>query len=55
MRNFGSHIGQALAADELNGVNFGENWISVDPSASYDDTVAAIEKVVTRLWVFFTM
>ena len=47
VRNFGSHIGQALLADELNGVNFGENWISVDPSANYDDTVAAIEKVVT--------
>ena len=31
VRNFGSHIGQALLADEINGVNFGENWISVDP------------------------
>ncbi len=46
VRNFGSHIGQALLADEINGVNFGENWISVDPSADYDETVAAIEKVV---------
>ena len=46
VRNFGSHIGQALLADEINGVNFGENWISVDPSANYDDTVAAIEKVI---------
>jgi Cu/Ag efflux pump CusA len=46
VRNFGSHIGQALLADELNGVNFGENWISVDPSADYDETVAAIEQVI---------
>lgn len=47
VRNFGSHIGQALLADEINGVNFGEMWISVDPSVDYDKTVAAIEKVVT--------
>src|SRR5574341_83846 len=46
VRNFGSHIGQALLADEINGVNFGENWISVDPAADYDQTLAAIEKVV---------
>ncbi len=31
VRNFGAHIGQALSGDEVVGVNFGENWISVDP------------------------
>ena len=31
VRNFGSHIGQALPGDEVVGVNFGENWISIDP------------------------
>jgi len=46
VRNFGSHIGQALLAEETVGVNFGENWISIDPEADYDETVAAIEKVV---------
>jgi CzcA family heavy metal efflux pump len=46
VRNFGSHIGQALLADELNGVNFGENWISVDPDADYEETISAIEDVV---------
>ena len=46
VRNFGSHIGQALLADELNGVNFGENWISIDPKADYDETLAAVEDVV---------
>jgi CzcA family heavy metal efflux pump len=48
VRNFGSHIGQALLADELNGVNFGENWISVDPSANYDETVASVEEVINK-------
>jgi CzcA family heavy metal efflux pump len=46
VRNFGSHIGQALLADELNGVNFGECWISIDPSADYEKTVASIEGVI---------
>ncbi len=47
VRNFGSHIGQALLADEVNGVNFAENWISVDPKVDYDKTVGAIEAVVS--------
>jgi CzcA family heavy metal efflux pump len=46
VRNFGSHIGQAFLADEVVGVNFGENWISVDPDADYDETTARIEEVV---------
>jgi Cu/Ag efflux pump CusA len=46
VRNFGSHIGQAFLADEIAGVNFGENWISVAPDADYDKTVAAIQEVV---------
>ena len=44
--NFGSHIGQAVLADEVGGVNFGEIWVSVDPAADYDATVAAIQEVV---------
>ena len=31
VRNFGSHIGQALLGEEIAGVDFGENWISIDP------------------------
>jgi CzcA family heavy metal efflux pump len=46
VRNFGAHIGQALLADEVVGVDFGENWISVDPLADYDSTVTAIQEVV---------
>jgi len=47
VRNFGAHIGQALLADEVNSVNFGENWVSVDPKADYEETVEKIEGVVT--------
>jgi len=46
VQNFGAHIGQALAADEVVGVNFGENWISVDPEVDYDATLASIQEVV---------
>lgn len=46
VRNFGAHIGQALLADEVVGVNFGENWISVDPEADYDETLAEVQEVV---------
>jgi CzcA family heavy metal efflux pump len=44
--NFGAHIGQALLADEVVGIDFGENWISVDPTVDYDETVGRIQKVV---------
>jgi len=44
--HFGSHIGQAFLADETVGVNFGENWIAVDPSADYDKTLASIQETV---------
>ena len=38
VRNFGAHIGQASNADEVVGPEFGENWISIDPEADYDET-----------------
>lgn len=46
VRNCGSHIGQALLMDEVYGVYFGENWISVDPSVDYDMTLAKIQGLV---------
>ena len=48
VQTFGSHIGQALLAEEVAGSNFGENWISIDPSADYDETIAQIEEVTAR-------
>lgn len=46
VRNFGAHIGQAFAADEVYGVHFGENWISISKDADYDKTYAKVEEMV---------
>ena len=46
VRNFGAHIGQGTLADEPVGMNFAENWISIDKSADYDKTVAAVREAV---------
>ncbi len=46
VRNEGSHIGQAFLMDEVVGANFGENWISIDPDADYDETLARVQEVV---------
>ena len=46
VRNFGAHIGQALIMDEVVGIYFGENWISIDPNVDYDETLAKIQEVV---------
>jgi Cu/Ag efflux pump CusA len=46
VRNCGSHIGRAIAGDEPYGINFTENWISVDPKVDYNQTLAKVEEVV---------
>jgi CzcA family heavy metal efflux pump len=46
VRNFGAHIGRAVGGDEPYGVNFTENWISVDPKVDYDQTRGAVEEAV---------
>ena len=46
VRNVGAHVGRAVTGDQVVGVNSGELWISVDPNADYDRTVAAVREVV---------
>nr|WIE89039.1 efflux RND transporter permease subunit [Mesorhizobium sp. WSM4875] len=46
VRNFGAHIGRALVADEVVGIDFTENWISVDPKVDYDETLKAVQDTV---------
>jgi CzcA family heavy metal efflux pump len=43
VRTFGAHIGQAFQSDESVGVEMAERWISIDPKADYDKTLAAVE------------
>jgi CzcA family heavy metal efflux pump len=54
VRNFGSHIGQALLGEEIAGVDFGENWVSIAPGADYEKTRAEIEEVVAGYPGMFT-
>ena len=46
VRNCGAHVGRAITGDEPYGVNFTENWISVDPKVDYDKTLARIQELV---------
>lgn len=46
VKTFGSHIGRAVAGEEISGINFAENWISIDPSVDYQSTIEAVQKVV---------
>jgi CzcA family heavy metal efflux pump len=46
VRNCGSHIGRAIGGDEPYGINFTENWISVDPKVDYNQTLAKIQETV---------
>jgi CzcA family heavy metal efflux pump len=46
VRNCGSHIGQAVSADEPYGVYFTENWISVAPEVDYDKTLNSVQEMV---------
>jgi CzcA family heavy metal efflux pump len=43
VRDFGAHIGRAVQGEEINGINFAENWISVDRKADYNRTLASVE------------
>jgi CzcA family heavy metal efflux pump len=54
VRSFGSHIGQALQGEEIAGVDFGENWISIAPDADYEKTRGEVEEVVAGYPGMFT-
>jgi CzcA family heavy metal efflux pump len=46
VQHFGTHIGRAVQGEEINGINFGENWISVSPNVDYGKTLSQIEDAV---------
>jgi Cu/Ag efflux pump CusA len=44
--NVGSHAGRAVTSDQAVNVNSAELWVSIDPAADYDATVAAVQEVI---------
>lgn len=46
VRNVSAHVGRAIMSDRRNNINAGELWVSIDPSADYKATVAAVKEVV---------
>ncbi len=46
VRNAAAHIGRAVLSDDAADVNAAEIWVSIDPTADYDDTIEAMRKVV---------
>jgi Cu/Ag efflux pump CusA len=46
VRGVGGHVGRAVTGDQVVGANSGELWVNVDPHADYNQTVAAVERVV---------
>ena len=47
VQNVAAHVGRAvMASDEPVGINSAELWVSIDPEADYDATLAAVDEVV---------
>lgn len=46
VKSFGSHIGRAVQGEEISGINFAENWISIDPAVDYNATIDSIQDIV---------
>ncbi len=46
VRNVGGHVGRAVLSDQVVGIGSGELWVSIDPNANYDATLAQIRKTI---------
>ena len=40
------HVGRAVFGDQVVGINAAELWVSIDPAADYDATVATVQETV---------
>jgi Cu/Ag efflux pump CusA len=47
VRDAGAHVGRAVTGDQTVGTGSGEIWVTMQPDAGYDATLAAIRRVVT--------
>ena len=46
VRRVGSHVGRAITSDQVVNIDSGQIWVSVDPAADYDSTVAGVRAVL---------
>jgi len=46
VRNISANVGRAIMSDRRVNINAAELWVSIDPKADYDATVAAVKEVV---------
>jgi Cu/Ag efflux pump CusA len=46
VKEVGAHVGRAVFGDQVVGINSSEIWLSIDPEANYDATVAAVQGTV---------
>ena len=46
VRDVGAHVGRAIFGDQIVNVNSAEVWVSIDPAADYERTIAAVRDVV---------
>jgi hypothetical protein len=44
--NVAAEVGRAITGDQVVAINSGELWVTLDPNADYDATVAAIHVVI---------
>lgn len=47
VQNVAAHVGRAVTGDQIVGINSAELWVSIEPGADYDATLAAIQETVT--------
>lgn len=46
VRYVGGHVGRAVTGDQVVGINSSQIWVTIDPEADYDKTVAAIRETI---------
>jgi len=46
VRSVGAHVGRAVTGDQVVGIHSSQIWISIDPKADYDRTIAAIRETI---------
>lgn len=46
VRYVGGHVGRAVTGDQVVGIQSSQIWVSIDPNADYDKTIAAIRDTI---------